>query len=438
MNIPHMDIKEQEILDLLKSERILTLATCAGNRVTIRPMSHINEGLNVFFQTGKESLKMRQIKENPNVALCIGTYELEGTASELGHPLAEKNKSFAKAYKEKHPDSFERYSAYEEEIVVKVSIHRVRQWRYIDGKPFLAEAEFNLPRECHIDSRCGLHCTGCTWKASCGCGGCIETNGHPFHGECPIAICCQGKGHVHCGECDNIPCDKLYSYSYLDPEHGDKPQGARVEVCRGWAAGSDKQAWKNVLLTSAGFEDMDGMQKPNIVHHFLEMLVKSPEEAKVLFIPTAAITDEARKMADGCFRELVGVGISPENITAYDVDGSLSADEAMHFDVIYFTGGDTAHLLRRMKETGFDAVVKKMVYADKVYVGVSAGSIIATPNIGDSYDKDTAGLCLVNTYLSVHCPSDMEPRTDLPLPHILLTDNQALSVSWRGYKVIEG
>lgn len=36
-----------------------------------------------------------------------------------------------------------------------------------------------------IDSRCGLHCTGCDYKETCGCGGCIGTNGHPFHGECP-------------------------------------------------------------------------------------------------------------------------------------------------------------------------------------------------------------------------------------------------------------
>lgn len=26
-----------------------------------------------------------------------------------------------------------------------------------------------------IDSRCGLHCTGCEYKETCGCGGCIET-----------------------------------------------------------------------------------------------------------------------------------------------------------------------------------------------------------------------------------------------------------------------
>ena len=37
-----------------------------------------------------------------------------------------------------------------------------------------------------VDSRCGLHCTGCEYKGTCGCGGCIETNGHPFHGECPL------------------------------------------------------------------------------------------------------------------------------------------------------------------------------------------------------------------------------------------------------------
>ena len=50
-----------------------------------------------------------------------------------------------------------------------------------------------------VDSRCGLHCTGCEYKGTCGCGGCIETNGHPFHGECPVAVCCQDKGIVHCG-----------------------------------------------------------------------------------------------------------------------------------------------------------------------------------------------------------------------------------------------
>lgn len=289
-----------------------------------------------------------------------------------------------------------------------------------------------------IDSRCGLHCTGCEWKETNGCRGCIETMGHPFHGECPIAICCQDKGLMHCGECDIIPCAKLYGYSYLDSEHGDKPQGTRVEVCRCWAAESGKPAWRNVLLTSAGFEDMDGKQKSNIADCFREMLGKSANDAKVLFIPTTAVNNDAKEMDDWCRRELIHIGILPENITTYDIDGSLYEDDAMTYDVIYFTGGDTGYLLRRIKETGFDIIIKKMVYTNKVYVGVSAGSIIATPNIGNPFDESTAGLCLVNAYLSVHCPENMELRTDLPLPHIPLTDNQALVVTCDGYKVVEG
>ena len=84
-----------------------------------------------------------------------------------------------------------------------------------------------------VDSRCGLHCTGCEYKETCGCGGCIETNGHPFHGECPVAVCCQSKNITHCGECPDIPCELLVQYSN-DPEHGDNPRGARIEQCKKW------------------------------------------------------------------------------------------------------------------------------------------------------------------------------------------------------------
>jgi len=289
-----------------------------------------------------------------------------------------------------------------------------------------------------VDSRCGLHCTGCGWKESHGCGGCIETGGHPFHGECPIAVCCQEKEYMHCGECGSIPCDKLYEYSYLDPEHGDRPQGARVEACRRWAAESGKQAWQNVLLTDSGWSgNFDGGNPDSILRRFWDMLDKPAAQAKVLFIPTAANSDESRPAAGKCFAELLSAGIAPNNIRIYDIDGTLSLEQAMRYDAVYFTGGDTSFLLRRMKKTGFDEIVKRMVYASKVYVGASAGSLIAAPNIGNPYEKETAGLCLVNAYLSFHCPRGTQARTDLPLPHIPLAGGQALSVSWAGYELIE-
>ena len=84
-----------------------------------------------------------------------------------------------------------------------------------------------------IDTRCGLRCEGCEYIESSHCGGCIATNGNPFHGACSVAECCQSKGYLHCGECPEIPCELLSQYS-CDPEHGDNPPGARIEQCKRW------------------------------------------------------------------------------------------------------------------------------------------------------------------------------------------------------------
>lgn len=92
-----------------------------------------------------------------------------------------------------------------------------------------------------IDSRCGLHCTDCAYRIPCSCDGCIESNGHPFHGACPVALCCQSKVYTHCGECPDIPCELLYAYSVLDPDHGDNPPGARIAQCKRWLAEYEKK-----------------------------------------------------------------------------------------------------------------------------------------------------------------------------------------------------
>ena len=85
-------------------------------------------------------------------------------------------------------------------------------------------------------SRCGLLCGGCSYRQSHNCAGCIALEGRPFWGECPVAGCCQGKGYGHCGECPDIPCETLYDFSCGEGEHCDKPAGARIEVCKAWAA----------------------------------------------------------------------------------------------------------------------------------------------------------------------------------------------------------
>ena len=208
--------------------------------------------------------------------------------------------------------------------------------------------------------------------------------------------------------------------------------------CHKWATAVVK--WDRVLLTSAGFETPEGEVNINIKRRFLELLGKPAEETEVLFVPTAAVSDVAKTYAAMCKEELIGVGIREEHIKEHDIDGTLTEAEAMSFDVIYFPGGSTAHLLQRIKDTGFDSIIKRIVHANKVYVGVSAGSIIATPNINkaDVTNPDTAGLALVHGYIDVHCTDTAIQRTDLPLPHIALTDRQALWVTSAGFEVVEG
>ena len=200
--------------------------------------------------------------------------------------------------------------------------------------------------------------------------------------------------------------------------------------------------WNKVLLTDAGWYTSfhlfnESTLKKKILRTFHEMLEMPPEKAKVLFITTAACGNDYYPAAGICFAELLSAGILPNNITPHDIDGTLSAEEAMQYDVIYITGGNTTHLLNKINNFKFDLIIKKMIFANKLYVGASAGSLIATPHIGEPFDEKTAGLSLINVYLSFHNPPNTPPRTDLPLPHIPLTENQAIMVRHDGYTLIE-
>ena len=80
-----------------------------------------------------------------------------------------------------------------------------------------------------LDTYCGLCCESCTYREANGCGGCVATEGLPFHGACEVAACAKQKRRRFCGECAEFPCELLTRYAN-DPVHGDG--GARIERCR--------------------------------------------------------------------------------------------------------------------------------------------------------------------------------------------------------------
>lgn len=180
---------------------------------------------------------------------------------------------------------------------------------------------------------------------------------------------------------------------------------------------------KKILLTSAGFEN------PNIQRCFLELLGKPEEEARALFIPTAAIDEDARAVLPKCRGDLLGAGVLAEHITDFDLDRAMSAEELAGYDVVYFCGGSTKHLLERIKATGFDRALDLALEQGLVYVGVSAGSIISAQNL-------PGNLGYLPRKLAVHCESG-SPCGKLPEGTVYLTNAQAVKLVDGDAEIIE-
>ena len=147
---------------------------------------------------------------------------------------------------------------------------------------------------------------------------------------------------------------------------------------------------KKILLTSTGFENK------NIENKFLELLNKKAENAKVLFIITAAIDPDAIRMLSGCLDDLTNCGVKDANITIYDLHKPISDKELNEFDAIYVCGGSTKHLVSRMEEINFKQSVEEFLENGGIYIGVSAGSVCASGKYENSLD-------FIKNVLDVHC-----------------------------------
>ena len=174
---------------------------------------------------------------------------------------------------------------------------------------------------------------------------------------------------------------------------------------------------RKILLTSAGFETK------RILEIFQGLLDKPPSESKALFIPTAANFPGAISVLPKCMNDLLKAGIPSQNITVFDLHRNMETGELCQYDVVYFTGGSPEYLLERINKTGFNKPLEEFINNGGTYVGVSAGSIVATNNLPGS-------LKYINCTLSVHTSSGTNSGVinTLENPHIDLTDHNAVLI----------
>ena len=134
---------------------------------------------------------------------------------------------------------------------------------------------------------------------------------------------------------------------------------------------------------------------------------------EVLFIPTAANVEEYRDYVDEAKEAFAKMGFE---VQILDVSKASEAEAKAKIGaarVLYVSGGNTFYLLRELKKKGLAGLIADRVRSGElVYVGESAGAMIAAPSVEYASVMDDAsgselvsaqtGLDLVKFYPVVH------------------------------------
>jgi len=201
-----------------------------------------------------------------------------------------------------------------------------------------------------------------------------------------------------------------------------------------------------LYLTSNGLEDSYVAERFKKV-----VLPKDPGSISFLVISVQDNESDAfylQKTKD----ELSKIGAT--NIDVFELKDE-KFDTTKKYDVIYVCGGNTFVYLDRIRKTGLDKFIVDSVKSNgSIYVGVSAGSIIAGPNIeiagwGDEGDlndvglADLRGLNLANIAIYPHYREELKPELDEFRKRYgyqveELEDNQAIRLSYSDIGRLKG
>ena len=142
-----------------------------------------------------------------------------------------------------------------------------------------------------------------------------------------------------------------------------------------------------LLLTSGGITN------PSIHEALVDLLGKPIAEASALCIPTA--NHAQRNGAARAYEFITGSGGNPMcglgwksvgvlELTALpSIEGSIWMPTVRETDVLLVNGGDPMYLYHWMRESGLAELLPSL--RRTVYVGLSAGSMVMTPRIGEDF-----------------------------------------------------
>ena len=160
---------------------------------------------------------------------------------------------------------------------------------------------------------------------------------------------------------------------------------------------------KNMILTSSLYESIE------LVKKFLD---KNTESKKILFIPTAANVEEYKKYMHLTQKAFEDFGYEVENFDVSVFSEEIAKEKLSEAKIVFISGGNTFYLLQELKRKNLITYLKERIENGMLYIGESAGSVIAAPDIEYASvidDKtvateldDYTGLNLVDFYIVPH------------------------------------
>ncbi|WP_139984471.1 Type 1 glutamine amidotransferase-like domain-containing protein [Nocardioides litoris] len=177
-----------------------------------------------------------------------------------------------------------------------------------------------------------------------------------------------------------------------------------------------------LLLTAAGVRN-DGIRQA-----LLDLLGKPVEEASALAVPTAQYAhpwvgpgEKPWRFVSGAEDGMVGLGWRSVGLLELTALQSLPREAwepvVRGADVLLVAGGDVLYLAHWLRESGVADLLPEL--ADTVWVGLSAGSMVLTTEVGSDFVQwrppsgDESGLGLVDFSICPHLAPDGEPGNSL-------------------------
>ncbi|MBI3589101.1 MAG: Type 1 glutamine amidotransferase-like domain-containing protein [Candidatus Liptonbacteria bacterium] len=197
---------------------------------------------------------------------------------------------------------------------------------------------------------------------------------------------------------------------------------------------------KLLLASNGGF----------LINQGYKLLSLPKEKIKIGYVTTASKGVEDLGYLDSHKNDMM---VNSLNFEEIDIEDKAEKELREFFkdkNVIHVEGGNTFYLLKAVKETGFDKLIREFINRGKIYVGTSAGAYIACPTIETANwtkARDTFGLTnltalsLVPFLLKVHYTDEMkdllkEKIASCKYPVRILRDGQGILVENNNYKFV--